>query len=93
MKGAGALTCFLASILLMFVVQVINTRSPFQGTFILKMLYFTASCSKQAFDYCVHVYTAPLAAVQSILLTEQQCRWIYAVSASEGIVITRMAVH
>lgn len=74
MKGAGALTCFLALILLMFIVHVINTHSPFQSTLILKMLYFTASRSKEAFDYCMHVYTAPRAAVQSILLTEQQCR-------------------
>lgn len=57
------------------------------------MLYFTASRSKEAFDYCEHIYTAPAAAAQSILRTEQQRRWICAVSASEGTVITQMAVH
>lgn len=86
-KGAGALTCFLALILLKFIVHVINTHSPFQSTLILKMLYFTASRSKEALDYCVHVCTASLAAVLSIPLNQQR-GWSDAVSASEGIVIT-----
>lgn len=57
------------------------------------MLSFTASISKEAFDYCLHVYIAHLAAVQSILLSEYQHRWTYAVSTFKGIVITQMAVH
>lgn len=92
MKGAGALTCFLAMILLTSIVHVINTYSSFQSTLILKMLYFTASRSKEAFDYCMQVSAAPSAA-QSIPLAERQWRWICAVSTSEGIVITRIAVY
>lgn len=56
------------------------------------MLSFTASISKEAFDYCLHVYIAHLAAVQSIQLTQYQHRWISGVGTLEGIVITRMVV-
>lgn len=58
------------------------------------MLSFTASISEEVFDYCLHVYIAHLAAVQSTLLSEYQHRWIYAVSIFKKIVITPlMAVH
>lgn len=56
------------------------------------MLSFTASISKEAFDYCLHVYIAHLAAVQPIQLTQYQHRWISGVGTLEGIVITRMVV-